>query len=186
VLALLDHLERPVRLRESAVGDKPEGVTEYSASEQIPLLVHGDLVLTESRVMLEHLAEFHGFEGAFPAELSARTLHRHGMAVVDCVIAPLLFRKLDESEEARLDETITALDTIARAAPVEPSLFAFHVGPIWLRFRWWQPQGPVTRAFETRPRLRDWLDAATQLDALRRTAPNRAAHIAQAQQAGLL
>jgi len=66
VRALLDHLQCPVDLRESMVGEKPEALYQYSSSGRSPLLVHGDLVLMESRVMLEHLAEYYAFEDSYP------------------------------------------------------------------------------------------------------------------------
>ena len=69
VLAFFEHLGCPPDLRESTVGEKPEGLSQYSASGRIPLLVHGDLVLTESRVMLEHLADYYEFQESYPPDL---------------------------------------------------------------------------------------------------------------------
>lgn len=119
MLALLDHLGCPPDLRESMVGEKPEGLYQYSSSGHIPLLVHGDLVLTESRVMLEHLAEHYGLDEAYPADLGARSLHRHAMAVVDVFLAPLLFTPTDTDVDAPgLDDALRALeDATASAAP---------------------------------------------------------------------
>lgn len=189
VLALLDHLGCPVDLRESLVGHKPAGIGRYSASGSIPLLVHGDLVLTESRVMLEHLAEHLAFADAYPADLGARTLHRHAMAMVDNVLAPLLHRTPADADKPRLGEALTALEVATATVAPRPCLLAFHVAPIWLRFRWWHPGGPVIRAVEAHAALCVWLDAAAQLDCITRTAPDLVEHcedFARARQAGLL
>lgn len=188
-LALIEHLGCPVERRESRVGDKPEGLERYSRSGQIPLLVHGDLVLTESRVMLEHLAEHHGFGDAYPADLGARTAHRHAMAVVDAVLVPLLRLTPVTVNGPRLEDALTALEVATATTAPRPCLLALHVAPMWLRFRLWQPAGAVTRAAEARPALCAWLDAAVQLPCVARTAPDPRTHLEdleRARQAGLL
>lgn len=170
------------------VGEKPEGVHDYSASGRIPLLVHGDLVLTESRVMLEYLAAHHPFADAYPHDLGARTLHRHAMAVVDDFLARRLLRPTGDEEGPRLEDVLRALEA-ATSAPPLPSLLSLHVAPIWLRFRLWWPKGGITRAIEARPALSAWLDAAVELDCLARTAPDPATHmedVARARRAGLI
>lgn len=189
VLALLDHLGHAPDLRESAVGEKPPGLARYSSSKRIPLLVHGELVLNESRVMLEHLAKHFDFADGLPSELSTCTLHRHAMAVVDDFLAPLLVRRLADSDRPRLDDVLTALESATATQRPEPSLLAFHVAPIWLRFRWWHPRGAVTRAIEAREPLCTWLDAATRLPSVARTSPDRAVQredLERARRAGLL
>jgi len=190
VLALLDHLGCPPDLRESIVGQKPEGLYQYSSSGHIPLLVHGDLVLTESRVMLEHLAEYYELDESYPADLGARSLHRHAMAVVDAFLAPLLFAPTDTDVDApSLNDALRALEDATASAALQPCLLAFHVAPIWLWFRLWHPAHAVTRAVQARGALCVWLDAAVQLDCLRRTAPDPATQeedLIRARQAALL
>jgi len=188
VLGLVDHLGIEIGRRESAIGEKPEGIAAYSESQRIPLLVHGDLVIGESRVMLEYLAELHGFAAAYPEDLLARTRHRHVMAVMDDVLTAPLFRDTTPNA-ARLADTVHALEAAVAGTRAEPCLLAFHVAPIWLRFRWWRTGAAVVRAVEARPDLCRWLDAATSLDAVARTAPDRAEHataLDQARAAGLL
>jgi glutathione S-transferase len=190
VLALLDHLGRAPERREALVGDEPEGIGRYSASGRIPLLVHGNVVISESRVMLEHLAEHYAFGDALPADLAVRTLHRCALAVVDDFLAPVLMgRPFTDSDRARLDDVLDALEAAVATTVPRPSLLAFHVAPIWLRFRWWHPDGAVTGAIEARPSLCAWLDAAVRLDAVARTAPERASdrtQLARARSAGLV
>lgn len=190
VLALVEHLGCTVEGHESALGEKPPGVFRHSASGRIPLLAHGELAITESRVMLEYLSETFEFADAYPAELQARTLHRHAMAVVDDFFAPLLFRPSDaQIAGPRLDDAVRDLATATATVSPRPCLLAFHVAPMWLRFRVWHPKGAVTRAIEAESPLRDWLDAALALEPIARMAPDPAAHrldLARARQAGLL
>lgn len=176
VLALFDHLGCQPDLRESMFGEKPEGISQYSASGGVPLLVHGDLIFTESRVMLEHLAEVYEFEESYPEDLAARSLHRHAMAIVDDFLAPQLFARTDV-DALRLDDALRALEiaTVTVVAP-QACLLVFHVAPIWLRFLLWHPTHAVTRAVQARDALCSWLDAAVQLGCLRRTAPDPTTH----------
>ncbi len=189
VLALLEHLNCEHVLIEAPVGDKPKGLAQHSPSERIPFLVHGDIAISESRVMLEYLAEHHDFRGAFPADLETRTLHRHAMALVDDFLAPLLFRAYTAADALRLTDTLDAIEDATGTVAPGPCLLAFHIAPIWLRFQWWHPEGPVTRAMAARTDLARWLDAANHLDSLSRTAPDRATHLAdieRARRAGLI
>lgn len=174
VLALFDQLECKPDLRELMIGEKTDELYQYSASGSVPLLVDGDLVFTESRVMLEYLAEFYEFE-SYPANLQERSLHRHAMAVVDEFLVPLLFGRA-EVDVTRLDDALNAIEEATATVAPQPCLLAFHVAPIWLWFRSWRQEHAVTRAIQARRPLCDWLDATIQLDCLRRTAPDPAIH----------
>ena len=177
VLALFAHLGCRPDLRESRVGEKPDGLDRYSSSGVIPLLVHGDFVLTESRVMLEHLAEHYAFADAYPVDLKTRSLHRHAMAVVDVFLAPLLFDKTDDAvDSARLEDALQILEQATASVAPQPHLLAMHSAPIWWRFRLWHPTHVVTQAIEARTALCAWLDTALALDCLTRTAPDPDAH----------
>jgi len=170
VIALADHLGVALERREVAYGERPEGIERYARSAPVPLLVDGDLVLTESRVMLEHLAERHGFAEAFPEELAARTLHRHAMAVTDDVLAPLLFGRRTDVSEGRLDDGLGSVEAAIATADAAPCLLAFHLAPMWQRCLAWSPEGLLTHAIRARPRLGGWLEAAAALPSLERTA----------------
>lgn len=188
VLALVDHLGLSLERRESSVGQKPEGLDRYSEAGRIPLLVHGELVINESRVMLEHLAELHAFADAYPADLTTRTRHRHAMAIADDFLAPLLMSNT-VAGAARLADVSQALERAVRGTPATPCLLAFQLAPIWLRFRWWKPGCAAIRAVEARPLLADWLDAVSSFDSITRTTPPRAEQVAafaEAQAAGLI
>jgi len=173
VLALLDHLGVAHDAREAPVGQVPDGLLSWSPSGRIPLLVHGAVVIGESRVMLEHLAEAYGFESGYPRALVARTLQRHAMALMDSVVAPRLAAGDAGLDVPRIAECLDIFESVAVATPLEPCLFTFHFAPVWLRFQWWRPSGAVTRAIRSRPRLAAWLDGAAGLASVVRTAPSQ-------------
>lgn len=189
VLALFAHLDVEHEVVECPVGDRPLGLERHSKHGRVPLLVHGDIVLSESRVMLEHLSEHFDMAGAFPDRLRDRSRHRHAMAMVDGSLVPLLTAGLREHGGSRLDDALDALeDATSNTAPT-PQLLALHVAPIWLRFRWWRPTGAVVQAVEARPALCRWLDLAVALECVRRSAPDKAMHLAdvdRVRSAGLL
>lgn len=170
VLALLDHLDVAHDARQAPVGQLPEGLLSWSPSGRVPLLVHGAVVISESRVMLEHLAEAYGFESGYPRALVARTLQRHAMALMDIVVAPRLAAGDKDLDEPRVAECLDIFESVAVATPLEPCLLTFHFAPMWLRFQWWRPNGAVTRAIRSRPRLAAWLDGAARLPSVVRTA----------------
>lgn len=178
MLALLDHLDVPCELKQAPVGQFPDGLERWSPSGRIPLLVHGEVVIGESRVMLEYLSEAYEFEAAYPAGLSERTRHRYAMALMDGFLAPALATG-GALEVARLGECLDVIEDAALAAPDVPCLLTMHLGPLWLRFQWWRPEWEVTRAIRGRTKLVAWLDAAASVDAVVRTAPSRSAHVAE-------
>ena len=138
--------------------------------------------------MLEHLAEYYQFKESYPADLDARSRHRHAMAVIDDFVVPVLFGRA-YADAQRLDDTLRSLEDAVAATAPQACLLAFHVAPIWLRFRLWCPAHAVTRAIEARGALCGWFDAANQLDSLKRTAPDPATHkedLIRARQAAIL
>lgn len=183
VLALLTHLGVDYDLKEAPFGQAPAGIAQWSPSGRIPLLVHGELAIGESRVMLDYLAEAYPFGTAYPRELVPRTLVQHAMALTDSILVPRLMRDLP-LDARRLAECLDTIEAVAlKTKTSEPGLLTFHIAPMWLRFQWWRPDSAMTRAVMDRPQLAAWLDAATELAAIARTAPDRAENIAAFQQA---
>lgn len=190
VLAIASHLGVALDARACRLGEKPEGIERHSPSRRVPLFVHGEVVLAESRVMIEYLAELHGLAGALPDSIPERARHRHAMTVVDGEIAPFLFsRELAPKGVARLEEALDVVESVAERDASPPSLFTLHAAPIALAFRAYRPGSPVTRAILARPRLRAWLEASAALPCIADTAPDLATFhedLAHARAAGLL
>ncbi len=183
VLALLDHLEVARDVRQAPYGQLPEGLTRWSPSGRIPLLVHGEIAIGDSRLMLEHLAEAYGLEAAYPNALGSRTLQRHAMALLDSVLVPRLSGDNGTGDAARLEECLDVFEDVMATA-LQPGLMSFHFAPLWLRFQWWQPEGAVTRALRRRPPVVAWLDRAAELPSVVRTSPDRSRNVSGYRAAG--
>jgi glutathione S-transferase len=187
VLALATHLGLELDIHESVIGEKPEGVFAYSARGAIPLLVHGEVVLIESRVMLEHLAEHAGWTDALPGDLALRSRHRLAMAIADLVLAAHLFS--DAPDEGRIEDACRALGAATRTTPAAPCLLAFQAAPIWARYRLFRPDHPIVAHVERDRPLTAWLDAVAALPSVVCNLPDRtviAEDIARARRAGLV
>ncbi len=188
VLALVRHLDADVECQESVVGEKPVGVFSYSSRGAIPMLVHDGLVFTESRVMLEHLAEYFRLSDALPAQLNERSLHRHTMAVADGTLARWLFAPGDPDVPS-LEDACRALSASVAIGPLQPSLLALHVAPMWIRYRLFRPRSAVVCRVEATPSLAAWLDDAASLPCIQDTLPDRgvlASDLRRAHAAGLI
>lgn len=171
VRALLEHLGLALDLREAAIGEMPEGIDDYTQRKRIPLLVHDELVLGESRVMLEYLAEWSGFDEAYPADPRQRAAHRYAMALVDDTLVPLLMGRVSmPNDSTSLDETLEVLQRATALVPPHANLLALHIAPLWRAFQLWHPGCVVIRAIEARPELLRWLDTATNLPCVSNTA----------------
>lgn len=179
VLALLDHLGVACDRTESPVGSKPAGLERWSPSGRIPFFVHGPLAIGESRVILEYLAEEYGLDSTRPRGPVQRAQDGYAMALFDGSVVPLLMGDDATARQDRLDDCLDVLTSVALASPREPSVLAFHVAPMWLRFAWWWPRGRVVAGVRARPGLAAWLDAAAGLPSVVRTAPDREQSIAE-------
>jgi glutathione S-transferase len=171
VRSLCAHLDVRLTLREGPAGALPPGLDIHAKGGHLPLYVQGTLVLTETRAVLEHLAELTEFADAFPPELAARTLHRNAMGVADRVMFRELMRPDPTHDPAALEDSVSALGAAASVSPPRPCLLTFHLAPLWLHLRVLRPEGRFTRAVLAQPALAAWLDAGIQVEAVRATGP---------------
>lgn len=171
VLATLAHLGVPFDHREAPTGQHPEGLERYSPSGRLPLWVDAHGALGESSVLVEHLAEVHGFRDAWPASPRARALQREAMALADASVTRLLFLPDPvPRRQAAFDECLDRLEAVTGEALPEPSILAFHLAPVWLRFDRWHPGSAPVGAVRARPTLLAWLDRVAALEPVVRTA----------------
>ena len=187
VLAMLKVLELDFEHREARLGEKPPGVRRFSASGRIPLLVHGDLVLTESRVILDYLNERFGYLG-YSDDFETRTRQRHAIALVDEYLTPAVFGPITSPDLHRLEEGLDVFEA-AMTTPQTPSLFALCIAPIWWRLFRLRPASRVVSSIQSRPELLAWMQGAAELECIVETAPEMArasADLAWARQTGLI
>ncbi len=173
VLALLTELGLEFDHHESPIGAHPDGLEPHSPSGRLPILVHGDLVLGESVVILEYLADTFGFDAPFHADPTSRARQREVLAMVDVHLTPLALTSGVPPNMARFEEF---LDVLTRAVlPGPPSLLTFALGPIWLRLRWKGDAAEFMRSIRARPLLEHWLDAMADQPSVTATAPAQTA-----------
>lgn len=173
VLAILTELGLEFEHHESEIGVHPKGLELHSPSGRLPILVHGDLVLGESVVILEYLADRFGFDAPFHRDSASRARQREVLAMVDVHLTPLVFTSGEPPDMARFEEF---LDVLTRAILPGPApLLTFVLGPVWLRLRWKGDSADFMRSIRARPLLEDWLDAMADQKSVTDTAPARAA-----------
>lgn len=184
VRALLTHLDVPFELREIDLEDRDPAFLALSPTGRVPLLVAGDAVLYESAVVLEYLAEAHGFGGAFATDAMVRARQRLAAKQWDDVVLSAFYASLGsggELADERVDRLARELGEIeATAIRSEPgSLLGFTLAPHWMRMDWVRDLGPVPALVDAHAELREWLAAAVALPAVEATAPDRETVVAR-------
>lgn len=182
ILALGVHLGLDLATVEVPIGSKHPVAAAHSPTGRVPLLVHGALVLGESVVIGDYLAEVFGWPG-FPDPPGERARHREAMALFDSFVVPGVFQPLPV--HPRAEETLELLDVLVAGLPEEPSRLAFHLAPFYLRLVLWYPEGPLRAAVARLTRLDAWLGAVCRLDAVAQPAPSAteaATHLRAAKQ----
>ncbi|MCO4746252.1 MAG: glutathione S-transferase N-terminal domain-containing protein [Proteobacteria bacterium] len=181
IRALAAHLELGLQVVEGPIGQAHPEALAHSPTGRVPLLVHGSLVLGESVVIGDYLADLGDWRG-FPAGPGERARHREAMALFDLYLAGLVFRPRPVSPRA--EEVLDRLQELVLAFDVSPCRLAFHVAPFFLRVLHWYPEGPLLQAIAGRPGLRAWLHASCALDPVLATSPSTeesVAHLRAAQ-----
>lgn len=180
VRALAAHLSIPFELREIDLRNKPAEFLALSPTGRVPLLVDGELKLYESFVLLQYLAEKHGFAQALAADPGLRARQRLAMIQFDSIITPAHMQSLKERSYAPKEAVERELDELGRtleASGSGPNLLSFHLAPFWARMQWIREHAPFVATVEKRPALRAWLDRAVALPAVQATLPDREATV---------
>ena len=183
-LALLSHLDEPFELREVDLDARDPELLELSPTGRVPFLVDGDVRLFESAVINDYLAEKLGYERAYADDPTLRAQQKLLMRRWDDVIAPELYRSLgsppDDAKKATLRRELAFLATIAdRMAGDVDNLAALHVATHWARMNWLRDLTELPALIDEHPPLREWLDRAAALPAIRATLPSREATVAR-------
>ena len=165
------------------LNDKPQWFLDISPMGKVPVLVVHDgareIVLFESAVINEYLDEV--TDGSMlPADPLLRARHRAMIEFASAAIADGWRMGVAESREAALKEAATLRAKLARfeAEMVGPfftgaelSLVDTAAIPMLLRAWWTEEIAPELAVFDaTLPKVRAWLDAATKLPAVQRSA----------------
>jgi len=182
--ALLARLGEPYELREVDLEDRDPELLERSPTGKVPLLIDGDLVLYESTVVNDYLAEKLGYERAYALDAGQRARERLAMNRWDAGVLPGFYRTLrpdqgleDDARRRLAHEVAELARTVAGSA--EGSLLAFHVAPFWARMTWLREDSPVPALVEADGALTAWLEKSLALEAVQKTLPDREETVAR-------
>ncbi|MBM4379578.1 MAG: glutathione S-transferase [Deltaproteobacteria bacterium] len=185
VRALQQQVGLPHEPREIDLSRKPADSLAHSPTGAVPVLEDDGLVLFESTVICEYLAERHGWRGAWSPDIRQRARERLAIKRFDDLVAPLFFQSLQDTAvlEARPQWRweVALLGQAARdASPT--GMLGLLLAPNWLRMGWLAPDAPVARAL--RDEAGAFLDQAMASPAVAATSPDRA-HTTQQMRARL-
>ena len=180
VRAVLTHLGQPFEVKTVDLSNRDPEFFRISPTGLIPLLLDGAFKLYESQIIIEYLAEKHGWRTALSADLGLRARQRLAMKQWDSTVITAWYRSVKDPEtfDARTREKVEKeLDelhmTVRRMAADVDNLLAFHSAPFWARMDWLRGHSPVTPLVDGRAALREWLDRTVQLRAIQQTLPDR-------------
>lgn len=180
VRAVLSRLNVPFAVVTVDLSNRDPEFLKHSPTGKIPLLFDGDLKLYESQVIIEYLAEKHGWKGAFSRDPGIRARQKVAMKQWDSEVITVWYRSVKDtgSFDGRARERLEKeLHEIARTVEMMggevENLPAIHCAPFWARMDWLRGHSPVPDSFDARSVLRQWLDRAMELPEIRKTLPER-------------
>lgn len=178
-LALLEHLDVDHESVEIDLDDRPRGFLDRSPTGRVPMLEEGELLLYESRVINEYLAEREGWESAYPADVGLRARHRLAMKQWDAVVIDAWYPSLgsgeigEDAREPIRRELAELAATVADPATRTESLLGFHCATHWVRMRILDGASPLPGWVESGwPPLATWLDRSADVPAIGATLPD--------------
>lgn len=172
--ALLSLLQQPVEVVEVDLSNKSPEFLAKSPTGAVPMLEDGELVLFESAVVNDYLAEKFAWADAYDADVQKRARERLAMRRFDDVLVPLFFRALKDDKvlesHATWKKELAFFADVVRGSKVK-SLVGLHVATHWVRLKWLKPQSPLVAAMQTA--CGGFLDAAAALPEIQATLPDR-------------
>jgi glutathione S-transferase len=140
----------------------------------IPLLEDDGLVLFESQVINDYLADKFAWPDAYSSDVKERAKERLAMNRYDNFIIPLAMASL--KNPAALDakpswkrEVAVIGDAVKGKSP--RSLLGLHLGTLFLRMTWYGPENAVVK--ELQSVAGDYLERVLALPAIVSTSPDR-------------
>jgi glutathione S-transferase len=179
--ALLRRLGVPVEVRAVDPRNKSPEFLAIAPNGKTPVLVDGPLVLNESFVVNEYLAEKLQWAHAHASDPGLRARERLAMLQFDEVFVPQFYAAARSGSLPAADTLGTVrnllreLERTILAVDGCDNLIGIHCAVHWVRMRWLMGarSTPVAPLVAEHPALQSWLDAATQLEAVQSTLPAR-------------
>jgi glutathione S-transferase len=182
--ALLTLLNEPFELEEIDLANKPAHFLALSPTGRVPMMQDDGLLLYESAIINEYLADKRGWAGAWAKDVGLKARQRLAMVQWDNVVLPAFFGSLKDkgalegAAGERIDRELAELEKTAQASGGVECLLGLHLAPFWQRVSWHREDSPLAGRVERHAALVRWLDAAVALPAVQKTSPNREATVA--------
>jgi glutathione S-transferase len=171
--ALLLHLDAPYESREIDLRNKAQDFTDISPTGKVPLLVDDTVLLYESSVINEYLADKLEFAGALPEGAGPKARMRLAMKQFDLTVLPAFYRSVFSwgktreigaiHDAGKIDAELAVLEqTLSELMPEAPSLALFHFGPFWRRMDGLRELSQFADMIDARPALRAQFDRASE------------------------
>lgn len=172
--ALLRRLDIPFEEVEIDLDDRPAEFLALTPTGKVPLLVEDDFRLYESLVVIEHLADAHGWDDALSDDPRRRARQRLAMKQWDDVVVPAWYRSLKAGTldgEAEVRGELEQMERSVAGGAVD-ALPGFACATHWARARILADSSPLPGLVDReRPELAAWLDRAAEMEAIRATLP---------------
>ena len=172
--ALLTLLEKPFEQVLVDLANKSPEFLALTPTGAIPLLQDDGLVLFESQVINDYLADKFAWPDAYSSDVKERAKERLAMNRYDNFIIPLAMASL--KNPAALDgkpnwkrEVAVIGDAVKGKSP--RSLLGLHLGTLYLRMTWYGPENAVVK--ELQHVAGDYLAQVLALPAIVSTNPDR-------------
>jgi glutaredoxin len=171
--ALLKRLGVPYEAITVDLLNKSVEFLALSPTGAVPLIQDDELVLFESAVINEYLAEKFAWSAAFSGDVKQRARERLAMKRFDELLVPVFFQRLKDASvlEAKPSwrrEVALLGETVKQSVP--GSLIGLHVATHWLRMGWLAPKSPMVVAI--RESAGAFFEAASTLPEIVSTTPD--------------
>ncbi len=180
VRALLRHLGMAFQGVRVDLAARPVEFLDLSPTGKVPLLVDGPLILHESSIICDYLAEKAGWHDAWGRDLVLRTQQRLAMRRFEDFLLPFHYQSMrdpsgltmEKIRELRLELT-RFVETIRRSGSTPVNMPGFLLAPFWARIRWMGAHAPVLSLIMENISLVSWLESTLEVAAIRETLPDR-------------
>ncbi len=178
--ALLTHLDIPFEVQEVDLSHRDPELLRLSPTGRVPFLRDGDLVLYESQVINDYLAEINNWNEAYASNPILRARQKLAMKQWDSIVLPAFYQSLkkssilDDDTRSNIEKELDFMAGTAEQMGEDiNNLVAFHIAPFWARMDWLREYSPIANLIDTRPHLKSWCDATVALKAVQETLPEK-------------
>lgn len=166
-------------LIEIDLNDKPDEFLEISPTGKVPLMELDGVVLYESQVINDYLADRYQWFGAYPDQTEDEYRQKLAMKQWDSIILEPFYGGLSDPDTLREAEEdirneLAVMDEVFRDTVDDgENLISFHMATFWARMRWLSDYSDFPEWLEEYKNLKQGLDRAVEHPSIQETLPER-------------